>query len=643
MSQPIRVLLVEDSREDAELLLLNLQAHGIKFTYVREDTLDGFLAAFESGTWDLVLSDFNLQGTDGMEILRCLRNLDSNIPFILFSGVLDEGAAVEAMRQGANDFLLKGNLSRLVPAIQREMKEAESRRKQRRFEEELRLLHSAIGQTPDMVVITDPEGAILYANAAAEAITGYQHEELLDQNPRLFKSGRHDAAFYRTMWETLLRGETWKGHIVNRKKDGNLWDAESVIAPVYNPPGDLQNYLWTARDSTLERQLQGLLEQSQRLETIGTLTSGIAHDFNNILMPVLGHAEMGLERLPGDPKLTHDLEVILASVKRARDLIRQILTFSRKGERERVPIEVHSLLGELIKLLRATVPTSIGFDVELAAEGKLVQGDPTQLHQVILNLCTNAGHAMQGNAGRMTIRLTAEHCSDTSCAMNIILPEGEYVCVEVTDTGRGIQPDHLDKIFLPFFTTKSQREGTGLGLSVSHGIVSSLGGGIQVTSRPGVGTSFKVFLPVSGAEALSPGQEEEKAPAGRGRILLVDDEAPLLEMLHVSLVRMGFRVASYLHPAKALKAYMQEPSAFQVLVTDHTMPGMSGLQLARSIWRRDPSFPAVLLTGDPEVAKAGEPIEQVGFRVCLTKPMSPKDLAKAILRVVPEMNRHDQI
>jgi PAS domain S-box-containing protein len=637
MPPPIRILMVEDSHEDAHLITLHLEAHGLAFTSLRVDSLEGFLAALRAGPWDLVLSDYSLPGTDGMEILKCLRDLDPDLPFILLSGVLNEGAAVAAMRAGANDFLLKGSLSRLVPAIEREMKETELRRKQRAFEEELRLLHTAIGQTPDVVLITDPEGVILYANAAAMAISGFQRDELLGQNPRLFKSDLHDVAFYRTMWEALLRGETWKSHIVNRRKDGTLWDAETVIAPVYGLQGELQNYLCTARDSTLERQLQGFLEQSQRLETIGTLTAGIAHDFNNILMPVLGHAELGMGREPGDLAVKHDLEVIQVSAHRARDLIRQILAFSRQGVGELVPIDFQSLLVESLKLLRATLPTSISFDQDLQAQGGHVLGDPTKVHQVILNLCTNAGHAMRGTAGHLTVRLSAGHWPATPCLMNILLAEGEYLCLEVADTGKGIASEHLEKIFLPFFTTKPATEGSGLGLSVTHGIVSSMGGGILVRSQVGVGTSFKVLLPLHSA-SVSPKQEADAPhPRGQGQILLVDDEAPLLEMLHTSLVRMGFQVSSFCEPRAALQAFLKEPSAFQVLVTDHIMPNLSGLQLAEALWAARPSLPAILLSGQPGLDQAGAGMLQAGFRACLTKPMSPSDLAKAILRVVPDM------
>ncbi len=633
MTDSIRILLVEDSPEDAELILQHLRDNGISFTSDHVVTFQGFISALSKGPWDLILSDFSLPGTNGMEILRELRNQDQDLPFILLSGVLDEGAAVEAMRQGANDFLIKGHLSRLVPAIEREMKESELRRKQRRFEEELRLLHTAIGQTPDMVLITDPEGRIVYANAAAESITGFRREEMLGQNPRLFKSDQHDAGFYRSMWEALLRGETWKGHIVNRRKDRTLWDAESVITPVFNVRGELENYLCTARDITLERRLQGLLEQSQRLETIGTLTSGIAHDFNNILMPVLGHAELGLGRAPGDPKLTHDLEVIQASANRARDLIRQILTFSRQDVGNLAPIDFQNLLSESLKLLRATLPTSLAFDLELQAQGHSVLGDPTKLHQIILNLCTNAAHAMRGRAGRLTVRLSSRHLAETSCCMNILLEEGDYLCLEVADTGKGIAPEDLDKIFLPFFTTKPANEGTGLGLSVTHGIISAMGGGVEVTSQLGVGTCFKVFLPTTGKGSPARKTDSDAALQGTGHILLVDDEQALLDMLHTSLSQMGFRVTSRQDPKQALQAFLKAPGSFQALVTDQTMPGMTGVQLAGFIHGVCPKLPAILLTGDPDIVEASEVEGIEGFRAVLAKPMSPRDLARSLLEL----------
>ncbi len=635
MTRPLRILFVEDSQDDAQLLLLHLRERGIVCECEREDTLEGFQAALAAGPWDLVLSDFSLPGTDGLEILKHLRRQDPDLPFILLSGTLDENAAVEAMRSGANDFLLKNNLARLVPAIEREMKEADLRRKQRLFEEELRLLHTAIGQTPDMVVITDPQGVILYANAAAAAITGYRREDLLGQNPRLFKSGMHDATFYQSMWAALLKGETWKGHIVNRRKDGSFWDAEAVIAPVFNAKGEPQNYLCTARDISHERQLQSLLEQSQRLETIGTLTSGIAHDFNNILMPVLGHAELGLARPPGDPRIQHDLEVIHASAERARDLVRQILSFSRKGEEPLAPLEIQPLLSESLKLLRSSLPTSIGFEVQLDAWGACVTGDPTQLHQVILNLCTNAAHAMRGRAGLLTVRLQREHLPPTACAGNILLLEGEYLCLEVTDTGKGIPPENIEKIFLPFFTTKPTREGTGLGLSVTHGIVSSMKGGFQVTSRLGEGTTFRVLLPIADRAELLPDPVEAVPPVGHGHVLLVDDEENLLGMLEASLTRMGFQVSAHRRPEAALEAFRRNPRAFDALVTDHTMPVLSGLQLAEGVWALRPGFPIILLSGDPEVMKGGDlTAGRSGFKAYLAKPISANAIGTAILEAM---------
>ncbi len=487
MDRHLRLLLIEDSEDDARILLRHLRRSALDIEARIVDTAEGFLAALEEGGWDLILSDFQLPTFNGLAALRLLRARDGDLPFILVSGVLDEEAAVGAMLGGANDFVLKGNLSRLVPAIERELREAQTRRQQRVYESELRLLHTAIGQTPDSIVITNPAGEIVYANPAAEAVSGYPREELLGQNPRIFKSGEHDDAFYKSMWDTLLKGEVWRGRTVNRRKDGSHWTAELVIGPVRDADGVLVNYLAASRDVTHERELQNQLEQSQRLETMGILTSGIAHDFNNILMPIVGHAEMGLARVEGNPKLRHNLEVILASANRAADLVRQLLAFSRKESHSPVPLEFHSLVKESLKLLRATLPSSIAFDTDLDPKCGTLAGDPTQLHQVILNLCTNAGHAMRHRGGRLRVALHRVALPATVCAMEVVLQPGYYLKFEVGDTGPGIDEAILPRIFLPFFTTKAPGEGTGLGLSIVHGIVAAWGAASRSRRTPARG------------------------------------------------------------------------------------------------------------------------------------------------------------
>jgi PAS domain S-box-containing protein len=625
MEDALRILLVEDSLEDAELLRLHLKVHGVRFEMTRAESLGGVSQYLARNTWDLVLCDFFLHDTNGLEVLRLLREGDPDLPFILVSGVLDEAAAVQAMRCGANDFILKGNLSRLVPALEREIREHGVRRQRRAFEAELKLLHAAIGQCPDLVIITQSDGTIAYANPAAERLSGYSRAELMGHNTSLFRSDQHDGAFYDTIWRTLRQGGNWHGRLVLRRKDGSPWDTESVLAPVNAGSEGQGNGILISQDRTHERKLEALLEHTQRLETIGVLTSGIAHDFNNMLTPMLGYAELSLRRPPGDPRVREDLKVILESGERAAQLVRQILYFSRGEARKAVPLEFQTLLRQSLKLMRATLPTALTFEVELDADKRWVTGDPTKLHQVVLNLCVNAMQAMSGTAGRLTVRLQPEHLPLTPCVMGVFLPEGDYLRLEVKDTGRGIPLEDQDKIFLTFFTTKADRGGTGLGLSLSHGIVSAMGGGIQFESRPGVGTVFRIFLPE--ARPVSRPPRLGIAPMkGQARVLLVDDDLTVLSTLKAGLEHLGFLVSGFSDPLEALEAFRRTPQAFDVLLTDDQMPGKNGTELAQEFLALRPELPAILFTGSTLHLETQTP-----FRALLNKPMPPGEVARFIL------------
>jgi PAS domain S-box-containing protein len=633
MDKRIRLLLIEDSEDDVRILLRHLKRSAMEPETRIVQTAEEFLAALDDGGWDLVISDFHLPTFNGLAALRLLRARDGDLPFILVSGVLDEEAAVGAMLGGANDFVLKGSLARLVPAIERELKEAQARRKQRAHQAELRLLHSAIGQTPDAILITDPAGTILYANPAAEAVSGFTREELVGQNPRIFKSAEHEDGFYRTMWETVKQGEVWRGRIVNRRKDGRPWTAELVLGPVRDESGNLVNYLAASRDVTHERELQTQLEQSQRLETMGILTGGIAHDFNNILMPIVGHAEMGLSVTELDPKVRHHLEVILTSATRAADLVRQLLSFSRQESQAPVLLDPLPLLKESLKLLRATLPSSIAFDVELDPDRCTLRGDPTQIHQVVLNLCTNAGHAMRSTGGHLRVSLRRAELPATECAMGVLMQPGGYLVLEVQDTGPGIDSETLPKIFLPFFTTKGPGEGTGLGLSIVHGIVTGMGGGVQVESTPGLGCTFRVILPCAGTAVAPLAAKIAEVKPGKGHVLLVDDEKELGMALQAGLEQIGYRVTLCTLPSEALTLLREAPAEVDVMLTDFTMPGLTGTELAGKAWELRPGLPAILMTGysdrvDKDVAR------RLGFSDFLVKPLSTSDIARSIQRIL---------
>lgn len=506
-------------------------------------------------------------------------------------------------------------------------------KKQTIYEEELRRLHMAINQAPDAIFITDPEGGIVYANPALEGISGYSLTELLGQNPRIFKSDRQDLAFYRVIWDTLKKGETWRGPFINMRKDGRYWEAESSIAPVLDSEGRLVNYVCTQRDVTHERLLQSQLEESQRLEAIGVLAAGLAHDLNNILFPILAHAEMGLNREGASPALRKDLEVILLSAQRAGNLTKQVLSFSRNEAMEVHSIELHRVVMESLKLLRAAIPSSIRFQIASDPASGFVKGDPSRLHQIMLNLCSNAAHSMRGGSGTLKISLHKENLLETQCVTGRLLPKGDYVVLEVSDTGRGMDSETLSRIFLPFFTTKGPEEGTGLGLSNVLGVVQSMNGGIQVESEPGAGTTFRLFLPLVPAITTPIVDIARPLPPGNERILLVDDDAMVLATLESMLSNLGYQVVAMANPQQALERFQADPAAFNLLLTDLTMPGMTGHDLIAKVRSLQPGMHALLMTGVLDMEEANEHGTSRPDGI-LTKPFSNHAVAGMIRMVL---------
>jgi len=630
---PLHLLLIEDSENDARLLLRALARQGLAVESRRVETKDELDASMAKGHWDLVISDYQLPHFDGLDALRHIRALDPDIPFIMVSGKVGEDLAVAAMRAGANDFLLKDQLSRLAPAIEREMRETETRRAQRAYEDERRHLQMAISQSPDAVVITDPTGTIIYANPALESISGYSLPELMGQNPRIFKSDRQGTAFYQVLWDALVRGDVWRGLIVNKRKDGQLWEAEVLIAPVMDAGGLLVNYVCTQRDVTHERQLKSQLEQAQRLEAIGMLAAGIAHDFNNILVPILCHSEMGLVDRDLNPALRKHFEVIRLSAERAADLTRRVLSFSRNQVTQPRVVEFHRLVSESLKLLRAAIPSTISFQVSLDPSSGTVMGDPTQLHQVVLNFCSNAAHAMRGGGGVLKVSLHKESLPETDCALGMRLPEGDYLVLEVADSGHGMSEGTISRIFLPFFTTKGPGEGTGLGLTIALGIIQGIRGGIQVESILGAGTTFRILLPSASSIAPPPDGERHTLPHGTERVLLVDDDPIVLATLETMLANLDYRVVALPNPQEALDRFQADPDVFDLLLTDLTMPGMTGIVLIAKIHLLRPTLRTLLMTGFQDQGKVNEG-NSTKPDGTLTKPFSIQHLAEMLREVL---------
>ncbi len=507
-----------------------------------------------------------------------------------------------------------------------------------RMAEERNRLATVIEHATEGVLVTTTGWSIEYANPAFERISDFTQAELTGRHARILSGGRGlEPGFYKVIQEALKRGEPWTGRITSNRKDGASYDVDATISPVRSRSGEITHYAVIERDVTREVRLEKQIRQAQKMEAIGALAGGIAHDFNNILSAILGYSELAMDRIPGDSPAQKDLDQVLRAGNRAKDLVKQILTFSRQNEQERRPIQVAPIVKETLKLLRATLPSTIEVRDRLSisnGEGTIL-ADPTQVHQILMNLCTNAAHAMREKGGVLEVSVAgADLDADFVSRHPHVLP-GPHLHLVVSDTGIGMQQEIIERIFEPFFTTKGAGEGTGMGLAVVHGIVESYNGLIKVYSEPGKGTAFHVFLPVVTKE----GETRRDAlavmplPGGSERILLVDDEESIMQMMQERLQRLGYDVVARKCSLEALGTFREHPGAFDLVITDQTMPHLTGIDLAKEIQRVRPGMPIILCTGFSEVITA-EKVGVLGIQKLLMKPVIFRELVESIRKAL---------
>jgi signal transduction histidine kinase len=375
-----------------------------------------------------------------------------------------------------------------------------------------------------------------------------------------------------------------------------------------------------------ERQMQQVL----KLQAIGTLAGGIAHDFNNILFPIIGYTEIAMDDIPQDSPTRRNLEEVLKAANRAKELVQQILTFSRQNGRERKPIRVQGIAAEALRLLRASIPKTIDIVADLKDSCHAIMGDATQIHQVIMNLCTNAYQAMQETGGTLEVRLAETHIGYEETVKRIGIQMGPHLHLSVRDEGVGMEPSVLERIFEPYYTTKEPGKGTGLGLSVIHGIVKNHGGFITVESATGRGSTFHVYLPtLEDAEAEIEAAAGAARSGGSERILLVDDEPQIVDMEKKLLEKLGYRVIGCTSSAEALETFARQPDQFDLVITDMTMPQMTGDRLARQILDIRPGIPVILCTGYNEMISEDK-AAAMGIRKFILKPVDKEELAAGI-------------
>ena len=753
--RPIRVLIIEDSEEDAGILLQELQRGGYAPSYARVATADGIMAALERQTWDALFTNYATAQLNALAALEAIRNRKLDLPCFVLSDALNAEAVGELMRAGAHDCIWKGDYTRLLPALDRELRQATLRHEHRRagqalrdseavklaehhyrttidsIEDALHLVDSdlrvvlanrtllrwneelglgtdivgksvfeiypflsdkprqeyrqvfATGQVivteesnqvgdrilitetrkipvfekggvvrvvtvirnitdrkrderqlreqaalldkaQDAIIVTGLTGPIVYWNKRAERLYGYTVAEAQGRDLDSLLSPPH-AAPKPDLRSAVLAESEWMGELAHITKDRRIVTVQSRWTLVRDDAGNPQSVLVINTDVTQQKELEIKFLRAQRMESIGTLASGLAHDLNNVLAPIL----MALQTLKQD---IHDdanqllLNTLETSALRGANIIKQLLTFGRGIEGERIVLEPRYLIREMIKIAQETFPKTIQVKVNNPNNLWAVKSDPTQLHQVLLNLCLNARDAMP-DGGQLTITAENAQLDDSYTRMNPEAKVGPYIMIAVSDTGRGIPADLFCKIFEPFFTTKAVGKGSGLGLATALGIVKSHGGFMQVTSEVGRGAQFKVYLPAVTTTPAQIAKPEPASPsAGAGElILIVEDELPVRQVTEITLIRNGYRVLTAADGADAVALFVQNQGAIDLVLTDMAMPFMDGAATIRALRKIKPTIKIVAISGIPAQTPSGK-ATLASVQAFLLKPFTAEQL-----------------
>ena len=648
MTDALRVLMVEDSPTDAKLVVQELQRTGCPVEFERVETAKEMRAALERKEWDVVTSDWSMPKFTAPAALAILKEKGLDLPFIIVSGTIGEDKAVEAMRAGAHDYVLKDKLGRLTPAVEREMRECNERGARRRAEAALRESETRFRRLSESgiigIVISDMQGNIREANDTYMRMVGYSRDELLrgalrwsDLTPPEFQhlaeraAGQLQASGAATPWETeTLRKD---GARVPILVGVAILEYPNAIAFIADLSDRRKAESGRMRAEKALRQTEEQLRHSQKMEAVGRLAGGVAHDFNNILSVILSYADLLLGELkPGEP-IREDIVEIRKAGNRAADLTRQLLMFSRQQVVEPRVLDLNSVLAGMEKMLRRLV----GEDIELvsipaASLGK-VKVDVGSIEQVIMNLAVNARDAMPVG-GQLTIETANTTLDEAYAKDHLGVKPGPHVLLAVSDTGTGMDRATQARIFEPFFTTKEVGKGTGLGLSTVFGIIQQNGGSVWVYSEPGKGTSFKVYLPIV------EGTVEEVRPTispttlrGSETILLVEDEDQVRAVARGILKRQGYRIVEARNGGEALLLCEKHPGAIDLLLSDVVMPQMSGPELAQRLAAVRPTMKILCMSGytDDAVVRHGALEAGIAF---IQKPFTPETLARKVREVL---------
>jgi two-component system cell cycle sensor histidine kinase/response regulator CckA len=637
-SLTVRALFVSDSDDDVALVLHELRRGGFTPDHWVVRDAAAMREALAGVAWDLVISEHTLAGFSALAALEVLRGSGQDPPFIVVAGRIGEGQVVECMKAGASDFLTRDDLVRLVPAVERDLREAEQRRRGREAVEALRTSEERyrllVENSADMITLHDAAGYVTFVSPSVTRMLGYPPEEMIGHRLREFAHPADAPLLIAAMEGTLARGSTpLLTGLRLRHRDGGWRVIEGSAARLVRPDGSA-GIVAIGRDVTERVELEEQLNQAQKMEAVGRLAGGVAHDFNNLLTVILGYSDLLLEQLDENPVLFQEVDEIRRAADRAATLTRQLLTFSRKQVRSQRPVDLDVVIEGMGGMLRRLIGEDIELTLRLSGTLALTRVDPVQIEQIVMNLAVNARDAMP-QGGRLTLETANVELRDHHAPRRAVEP-GAYVMLAVSDTGHGMDAATQAHLFEPFFTTKAPGKGTGLGLSTVYGIVRQSGGTVLVTSEPGRGSTFRVYLPQvreeAGAEVRPP---RPGRPPGSESIALVEDEPLVRNLVSEVLRKSGYQVVEFANGREALARSRRGLDDVRLLVTDVVMPGLSGVELAREMARARPDMRVLFLSGYAEDLVGLK--EALGpWRAFLPKPFMPDTLLRRVRELLDE-------
>lgn len=665
-----KLLIIDDSPKNIQVVANFLQNEGYDLSFATDGR--EAMQILSKEPFDLILLDVVMPLIDGFEVCK---EISSNanykdIPILFLTVKTDPDSIIKGFESGGVDYITKPFnpyelLARIrthlrLKTVQKQFKDnniklieevslrhkAEKQLKNMNTELEYKIkertkqiyrLAGIIDQLYESVIITNKDGIIEYVNKAFEADSGFKSEEVIGDIPRFLEKGKFSEGFYDDIWTTIKSGKTWRGFFSNNKKDGTPFDEEITVVPILNHGNEPDGYFSLKRDVSNQKNLEKQLINSQKMEAIGTLAGGIAHDFNNILTAIIGFTEIVKYEMEQKNFDCPRINEVLKASDRAKELVNQILIFSRKSEFEKKPVRVDLILKEALKLIRSSVPSSIEIVQNIECCSGTVTADPTQIHQLIMNLCTNAFQAITDEKGKIEIGLGSVMIGKEEF-INSGLSSGSYLKLTVEDNGTGIDKEIADKIFEPYFTTKEHCEGTGLGLAIVNGIVSDLKGSVSVFSVKHK-TVFTVYMPYNQESAVKDNPDRDiKIPGGNERIIFIDDEEKIADMGKIILESLGYSVVKITDTEELIRLFETKNDNADLVIADYTMPKMTGLELSKKIYDINPKIGFIIISGIKRLSEE-DLKEYKNVKAFINKPFTKRELGLSLRKVLDDIHK----